>query len=73
MSAISDHLRADLARQRENRAAKLQRVFAKPEDLTRSGKDVIINPRGEAPDARALREAKEEAKAARAAADKLKP
>jgi ribulose 1,5-bisphosphate carboxylase large subunit-like protein len=72
MSTLGDFLRDDLARQRQNRHAKLARIFARPGQLTKSGSQITVHPRGEDPGDRIVREAREAATAARAAADAAK-
>lgn len=77
MSAFGDALRKDFEGKRSTgqRAAKLARIYAKPEQLTDAGDDgfgkkrIIVNPPGEDPRDRAIRIAEEEAKEARRLAD----
>lgn len=66
MADMNEALRENLKAKKSGaiRAAKLNRIFAKPGQVVKQGDDIVINPPGEDALARAAREAKEARKLA---------
>lgn len=65
MADMNSDIREGFKNRRGNRDAKLARIFAKPEQVTRTNDGIVVAPRGET----SLQKAEREAKETRALAD----